>query len=131
MQAIQGLVRRIKWVYGDNRTGVTVSAVIRDASNAVVFTADMQEYTGLYFVDWTPTKAESHTLYLSSVSDPIVGGIQDIDVLPSHLAELHKIAGLDPKSPAFIPAGEGSMTSDDIQITVRGNCNTGHTLTRL
>lgn len=46
------------------------------------------------------------------------------------LLALWKLSGADVSHPLFVPAGTGTISVDDIEIEVTGDCDTGHTLTR-
>lgn len=56
------------------------------------------------------------------------GGLTDIE--RTMLYELYRLAGLDAGHPVTIPAGAGTIAATDIDISVIGDCDTGHTLTR-
>ena len=82
MDAFVGQRRRIKWIYNDERSGVTdLTLVIRDESDAIVYTTVAQELHGsVYYFDWTPDKIGNYTGYFSSVTNSTGFAIVNIDV---------------------------------------------------
>jgi len=129
-----GQTKRFKFEYSDHRTGVNdLHLTLRDSGDVVVYgPVTMTEFAsgGVYHADWTPSSVGNYTLYIESVTNPIGQRAHDINVIQDRLAELWRLAGLDPSSPVFIPAGEGTISATGFDIAVTGDCSTGHTLTR-
>ena len=85
MDVFVGQSRRIKWVYDNQRQGVSdLTLTIRDESDAVVFGPVVaQELSGgVYFADWTPTDDGSFTGYFESDTNPVGFGVLDIRATP-------------------------------------------------